>query len=417
MSYTAIQVDHVTKTFSRQTGGSSSFLERFLAIGRGASEEFNALDDVAFDVMAGETVGILGHNGSGKSTMLKAISGTIRPTKGAVRVRGSMSALLELGAGFHPDLTGRENVYLNGSILGFSKQQIDEMIDDIIDFSEIPNFIDSQVKNYSSGMFARLGFAVAVNLKPDVLLIDEVLAVGDEAFQRKCLERVRGFQRDGRTIVLVTHSPDMVRLFCDKCVVLDSGKMIYFGEPHDGVVAYRDALEARTGIRHGDGSPTELDRADNAAVKLTSVTVSPPEGGESSFTPGDSLEVTVRYVASQPLESMRLAMWLFSHDGIMVSAVTSASLNPNGEDLLDIKPGPGEVTIRIDDLPLLQGSFEVTIALQDVHETVEYDRQEAPSSFSVTSGSMQGGRVKLKTALRHSQPDTPDASKAAQPTG
>ncbi len=415
MSYTAIEVDNVTKTFSRQTGGSTSFLERFLAIGRGASEEFNALDNVAFDVMAGETIGILGHNGSGKSTMLKAISGTIRPTKGAVRVRGSMSALLELGAGFHPDLTGRENVYLNGSILGFSKQQIDEMIDDIIDFSEIPNFIDSQVKNYSSGMFARLGFAVAVNLKPDVLLIDEVLAVGDEAFQRKCLERVRGFQRDGRTIVLVTHSPDMVRLFCDKCVVLDSGKMIYFGEPHDGVVAYRDALEARTGVRHGDGTPTELDRAEGASVQLTSVTVSAPEGGESSFSPGDSVEVTVRYVAAEPLDSMRLAMWLFSHDGIMVSAVTSASLT--GEDLLNIRPGPGEVTIRIDDLPLLQGSFEVTIALQDVDETVEYDRQEAPTSFSVTSGSMQGGRVKLKTTLTHSQSPAPDSTKAAQPTG
>ncbi len=414
MSYVAIEVDHVTKTFSRQTGGSTSFLERFLAVGRGASEEFNALDDVAFEVMAGQTIGILGHNGSGKSTMLKAISGTIRPTEGAVRVRGSMSALLELGAGFHPDLTGRENVYLNGSILGFSKQQIDEMIDDIIDFSEIPDFIDSQVKHYSSGMFARLGFAVAVNLKPDVLLIDEVLAVGDEAFQRKCLERVRGFQRDGRTIVLVTHSPDMVRLFCDKCVVLDSGKMIYFGEPHDGVVAYRDALEARTGVRHGDGTPTELDRPAGAAVQLTSVTVAPPDGGESSFTPGDSLEVTIRYVASEALESMRLAMWLFSHDGIMVSNVTSASLT--GQDLMDIRPGPGQVTLRIDDLPLLQGSFEVTIALQDVHETIEYDRQEAPTSFSVTSGSTQGGRVRLKTTLTHTQPNTSPTDKAAQPT-
>ncbi len=379
-------------------------------MGRAQSEKFHALDDVAFDVQSGQTIGILGHNGSGKSTMLKIISGTIRPTEGAVRVRGSMSALLELVAGFHPDLTGRENVYLNGSILGFSKVQIDEMIDDIIDFSEIPNFIDSQVKNYSSGMFARLGFAVAVNLKPDVLLIDEVLAVGDEAFQRKCLERVRGFQRDGRTIVLVTHSPDMVRLFCDMCVVLDSGKMIYFGEPHDGVVAYRDALEARTGIRHGDGTPTELDVAPEKAVELIAVDVLASATGAESFTPGDSVTLSVRYLAQQAVDAMRLSTWIYSHDGILVSAFSTFDVN--GHDLHDIAPGPGEVLITFDDLPLLQGSFEVTVALQDVNETFEYDRQSAEASFSVTSGGTGGGRVRLKTTLTHSQKAAPSESAA-----
>ncbi len=401
MSYTAIEVDHVTKRFKRQTGGPGSFMERFLSVGRGSSVEFNALDDVAFDVAAGQTVGILGHNGSGKSTMLKCISGTIRPSEGAVRVRGSMSALLELGAGFHPDLTGRENVYLNGSILGFSKEQITEMIDDIIDFSEIPNFIDTQVKNYSSGMFARLGFAVAVNLKPDVLLIDEVLAVGDEAFQRKCLERVRGFQRDGRTIVLVTHSPDMVRLFCDKAVVLDSGKMIYCGEPHDGVVVYRDALEARTGIRHGDGTPTELNKNQRDTVSLVGVSVDPPADGGESHHPGQTIRIRVRFTSTESIPAIRLAIWLYSHDGIMVSNFSSADIL--GHDLLDIEPGVSEVEIVVDDLPLLQGSFEVTAALQDVQETFEYDRAEAPTSFSVTSGGTSSGRVRLKTSISHQQ--------------
>jgi ABC-2 type transport system ATP-binding protein len=413
MSYTAIEVDHVTKSFKRQIGGATSMLERFLAVGRGRTESFDALGDVAFDVQAGETVGILGHNGSGKSTMLKCISGTIRPTAGAVRVRGSMSALLELGAGFHPDLTGRENVYLNGSILGFSKAQIDQMIDDIIDFSEIPAFIDTQVKNYSSGMFARLGFAVAVNLKPDVLLIDEVLAVGDEAFQRKCLERVRGFQRDGRTIVLVTHSPDMVRLFCDRAVILDSGRMIYCGEPHDGVVVYRDSLEARTGIRHGDGSPTELEPANTSGAGLVAVTVDKPAHGGDSYHPGDTLRFRVRYSAAEAIPAMRLAIWIFSHDGILVSNFNGSDIT--GVDLLDIEPGIGEVTVTIDDLPLLQGSFEITAALQDVNETFEYDRAEAPTSFSVTSvGGAGAGRVRLKTSIEHTHIGAATTSQGAQ---
>ncbi len=413
MSYTAIEVDHVTKSFKRQTAGATSILERFLAVGRGRSESFDALHDVAFDVQAGETVGILGHNGSGKSTMLKCISGTIRPTDGAVRVRGSMSALLELGAGFHPDLTGRENVYLNGSILGFSKAQIDEMIDDIINFSEIPAFIDSQVKHYSSGMFARLGFAVAVNLKPDVLLIDEVLAVGDEAFQRKCLERVRGFQRDGRTIVLVTHSPDMVRLFCDRAVILDSGRMIYCGEPHEGVVVYRDSLEARTGVRHGDGSPTALNPASTSVASLVAVTVEKPVHGGDSYHPGDTLTFRVRYRAAESIPAMRLAIWIYSHDGILVSNFNGSDIT--GVDLMNIEPGIGEVTITVEDLPLLQGSFEITAALQDVNETFEYDRAEAPTSFSVTSvGGAGAGRVRLKTSIDHAQIGSAPTSQAAQ---
>ncbi len=399
MSYTAVEVDHVSKTFKRQTGVGNSVMERVLSIGRGNTETFHALDDVAFDVQAGETVGILGHNGSGKSTLLKIISGTIRPNAGAVRVRGSMSALLELGAGFHPDLTGRENVYMNGSILGFSRIQIDEMIADIIDFSEIPAFIDTQVKHYSSGMFARLGFAVAVNLKPDVLLIDEVLAVGDEAFQRKCLERIRGFQRDGRTIVIVTHSPDMVRLFCDKAIVLNSGKMIYEGEPGDGVVVYRDALEARTGIRHGDGVATELPAADRRPVEITSVAFDPPSSGADSFHPGDELVTRIRYVCRSSLDAVRLRVWLFSHDGLAIANISSADIA--GDDLRNLQPGVGEVVLRIADLPLLQGSFEITVALQDVDETVEYHRNQSPERFSVVSGGTAAGRIRLKTSLEH----------------
>ncbi len=411
-AYTAIEVDHVSKVFKRRTGAGNTLFERFLSIGSGTTEEFNALDDVAFDVKAGETVGILGHNGSGKSTMLKIISGTIRPNQGAVRVRGSMSALLELGAGFHPDLTGRENVYLNGSILGFSKLQIDQMMDDIIDFSEIPAFIDTQVKNYSSGMFARLGFAVAVNLKPDVLLIDEVLAVGDEAFQRKCLERIRGFQRDGRTILLVTHSPDMVRVFCDKAVVLNEGKMIYCGDPGDAVISYRDALEARTGVKHGDylGPAPEAMRA--PPIVVSSVEMDPPQGGREQYEPRDSLRFTINYAAGEAIReygAVRLRFILYSHDGILLANLTT--MDVSGKDIDMPEPGRGRFTVDIDRAPLMTGRYEVTVILQSVDETREFDRKENVLRFNVGGDGAPRGRVALDLSVGHS-PETTRATGA-----
>src|SRR5205085_4377797 len=178
-------------------------------------EDFWALRDITFDVPEGTTVGLLGHNGSGKSTLLKLIGGILRPTSGEIRRRGRLASLLELGGGLHPELTGRENVYLNASILGLSKKQIDARFDDIVAFAEMERFIDEQVKHYSSGMYVRLGFSVATNVDPEILLIDEVLAVGDENFQRKCLDRVKQFQRNGVTIAFVTHAPALVRRRCD----------------------------------------------------------------------------------------------------------------------------------------------------------------------------------------------------------
>ncbi|MCL4151441.1 UNVERIFIED_CONTAM: hypothetical protein GTU68_057959, partial [Idotea baltica] len=190
-------------------------------------------------IFEGETFGILGHNGSGKSTLLKVIAGTIRPTNGRVRTRGRLSALLELGAGFHPDLTGRENIFLNGSILGIPKPKIEEIFDDIVRFAELEEFINLQVKYYSSGMQGRLGFAVATNLEPDVLLIDEVLAVGDEAFQAKCMERVHRFRQLGRTMVLVSHGTEQVRQLCNRAAVMEKGHVLYVGDTDEAIEIYR----------------------------------------------------------------------------------------------------------------------------------------------------------------------------------
>ena len=196
---------------------------------------FKALDGVTFDVHQGETVALLGFNGSGKSTLLKLISGVLRPDGGRVRTRGRVAGLIEVGAGFHPDLTGRENVFLNGAILGMTKKQIEDAYDSIVDFSEIPDFMDTEVKFYSSGMFLRLAFAVAVHSDPEVFLIDEILAVGDEPFQRKCLDEIRGLSDQGKTLVIVSHDLNMVSDLCERGVLLDKGVKVADGPSKDVV--------------------------------------------------------------------------------------------------------------------------------------------------------------------------------------
>ena len=196
---------------------------------------FKALDDVTFDVHQGETVALLGFNGSGKSTLLKLISGVLRPDGGRVRTRGRVAGLIEVGAGFHPDLTGQENVFLNGAILGMTKKQIEDAYDSIVEFSEIPDFMDTEVKFYSSGMFLRLAFAVAVHSDPEVFLIDEILAVGDEPFQRKCLDEIRGLSDQGKTLVIVSHDLDMVSDLCERGVLLEKGVKVADGPSKDVV--------------------------------------------------------------------------------------------------------------------------------------------------------------------------------------
>src|SRR5580698_10420385 len=238
----AVDVKGVSKRFRLAHGRYNSIKERLIHGGRGPTEDFWALRDVAVEVREGETVGILGRNGSGKSTLLKCVCGVMQPTSGEVVVRGKLAGLLELGAGFQLDLTGRENIYLNGSLLGMTKKEVDKVFDDIVDFSELEEFIDGPVKFYSSGMYVRLGFAVAVNVDPDILVIDEVLAVGDERIQRKCIDRVKLFQRQGRTILLVTHSPDQVRSICDRALVLSHGDMVTETLPGEAVRIFREGL-------------------------------------------------------------------------------------------------------------------------------------------------------------------------------
>lgn len=288
---TAIQVENVSKHFLIRHD--KSLKERLLRTNKQAvSEEFLSLDSVSTTVSLGDTVGLIGHNGSGKSTLLKIIGGILEPTSGRVLRRGRLAALLELGAGFNQDLTGRENIFLNAAILGLSRAETSQYLDSIIAFSELEDFIDTQVKFYSSGMYVRLAFAVAVHVDPDVLLVDEVLAVGDEPFQRKCLTRISEFQKEGRTIVLVSHAADQIASVCNRAVVLDSGKVVHDGDVGLGIRVLRDTFDFREALR---AEKRGVDAAQRTPVEVRSLTVlNLDRDGLSGLTQvGDTLRVVV----------------------------------------------------------------------------------------------------------------------------
>jgi ABC-2 type transport system ATP-binding protein len=284
-----VRIDGVSKRFVLHKD--KSVKERLVNFrsSRAHREDFWALTDVDLTVHSGATLGLVGHNGSGKSTLLKIIGGIIQPSSGTVQRRGRLAALLELGAGFHPDLTGRENVYLNAAILGLTQSETNRHFDEIVAFSGIEEFIDTQVKFYSSGMFVRLAFAVAVHVDPDLLLVDEVLAVGDEPFQRKCMDKIAQFQREGRTIIVVSHSAQQIGELCDRVVVLEHGRVAFDGGPREGLQVLRQSFEteeeeASAGVVDGPGP------------RITSVRVTGDErDGAGRFTAGSDLKIEVRY--------------------------------------------------------------------------------------------------------------------------
>ena len=301
----AIEIDHISKRFRIFREKPSSLKRRVLG-GRIRAEDFWALRDIDFDVAQGESLALIGHNGSGKSTLLKVIAGILRPTEGSVRQRGRLAGLLELGAGFHPELTGRENVFLNASFLGLSRRDTARVYDDIVAFAELEEFMGTAVKFYSSGMLVRLGFACAVHVDPEVILIDEVLAVGDEHFQARCLDRVRTFQREGRTIVLVSHALDLVRQLCDQAVMLDHGLVHAIGDPDDVVREMRlTILKNDLEFAREEGSK-EIEIV-AARLLRDAVALNGP------LTPGDHLTLEVDLKGNEPIDDPVVSFAL--HDG------------------------------------------------------------------------------------------------------
>jgi ABC-2 type transport system ATP-binding protein len=414
----AIEIRHVSKHFRLSHEHYSSLKERMIHFGRIPYEDFVALDDIHADIEEGSTVGILGHNGSGKSTLLKCIAGILQPNEGEIITHGRLAALLELGAGFHPELTGRENIYMNASILGFAKRDIDRVFDEIVAFSELEKFIDMQVRHYSSGMYIRLGFAVAVNVDPDILLVDEVLAVGDESFQRKCLERVKRFQREGRTIVFVTHSPDLIRRTCDRGIVLDHGEMVGDEPPGEAVRTFRETL-----LRSGLSDPTiEAAEAAEAAgggheslshgarmealatnrVKITNVTIEHPGSlvGRNALLPDEAMTMRVSYFASVPTDDLLFGIAIHDEDGVLIFGSNTEVMGVK----VPVANGDGEVALEFDRVPLLDGTYLVTLAIQSSDEGTVHDWREQQFQFSVMNPERTAGRVALPLKVNFGTP-------------
>jgi len=354
VSEPAIEVADVSKRFRVYRDKPTSLKQRVLS-SRSKAEDFWALRDIALDVGEGSTFGLIGHNGSGKTTLLKCVAGILRPTSGTIRQRGRLAALLELGAGFHPELTGRENVYLNASFLGLSRKQTDAAFDHIVAFAELETFIDNEVKFYSSGMLVRLGFAVAVHVDPDVLLIDEVLAVGDEAFQAKCLDRIRAFQRDGRTIVIVTHALDTVIEICDRAAMLHHGVLHAIGMPSDVVREMRYVL---LGVTDPNFVPEEGTReAEIAEVQI----IRPNGSSEGAILRGDPMTIVIDVRQNEPLDDLDVDFAVL--DGATNHAVLDARTSRAGLDLgrFDKK----RVRFRIQGFPYEPGKYWVTVGLSN----------------------------------------------------
>jgi ABC-2 type transport system ATP-binding protein len=426
----AVDIVSVSKRFRLYHEKYTSLKERIIHLGKIPYDEFWALKNIDLEIKEGETIGLLGHNGSGKSTLLKCIAGILMPTSGEIRTVGRLAALLELGAGFHPDLTGRENVFMNASILGMSNKEIERRFDEIVGFAELERFIDNQVKYYSSGMYVRLGFAVAVNMEPDILLVDEVLAVGDELFQRKCIDRVKQFQREGRTIVFVTHGADMVRQICDRAAVLDDGDMVALGTPGEAVRTYREHLLQRrryhdieelgldeldgissNGDRRGEDesalSPVERGRRHeqkrNLKIKITGVTFEPDLG--RPFEPGDELTIRIHYDAPEPMEDVLVGITVYDMQGIVVFATNTQWLNADVPTL----SGKGSVAFSFDPIQLGDGTFPVTVGLVSNDTSRVYDWREQGFSFEVLNPHRTAGLMYIPNRVTFTSAETQES--------
>jgi len=390
-SPTVVRVRDVSKRFVIHKD--KSLKERLVNAGRSRRhrEDFWALRDVDLDIHAGTTVGLIGPNGSGKSTLLKTIGGILQPTSGTVERRGRLAALLELGAGFHPDLTGRENVYLNASILGLSQAQTDEYFDAIVDFSGIERFIDTQVKFYSSGMYVRLAFAVAVHVDPDVLLVDEVLAVGDEPFQRKCLDRIRSFQKEGRTIVLVTHALDQVVDLCDRAVVLEAGRVVVDGDPRLAARTLREDFEvARQAEQKVEQAAEPHRQATVTAVRL----LGSDGSAVKEVAPGDDLRVQVDIEAVGTLEDWVLGIGIDTPSGQSIYGTNTQLMGTR----MDSLRGRGTFEVRLRNVNLGGGQYQVHGALA-VWAGPEIHRLPQAAAFTVESDGRSIGFIGADPSL------------------
>ncbi|HXE80964.1 MAG TPA: ABC transporter ATP-binding protein [Vicinamibacterales bacterium] len=418
----AIEAVNVTKVYRRWTHKrqfatlKSALLSRSMIRALRPDETFPALKNVSFNVPRGSTYGIIGRNGSGKSTMLKCVAGISKPTSGHVTVRGRISALIELGAGFHPEISGRENVFINGIMLGLSKREIARRFDEIVDFAELRDFIDAPVKTYSSGMYMRLGFAVAIHVDPDVLLVDEVLAVGDEGFTHKCLDKFAEFRRRGKTILIVTHSLPLVERFCDEALWIDAGEVRAIGDTRRVVGAYVTdvgqseeaalaAEDARTRARvssqaaheapqqpeepaaaEGQAAPADMFRSSEGRwgtreIEITGVTLCGLDGEPRHlFQTGDPMVVRMQVRAPRSMTDFVFGVAIFNADGVCCYGTNTDIEELAGREFT----GDGEVRFIVDRLDLIEGTYKVDVAVHN-KDGYPYDYHRLLYTFRVKS--------------------------------
>lgn len=383
----AISINNVSKQFrvfsDRKTNLKELFTDRRR---KNRADEFRALDGVSFDIPKGVTFGLIGHNGSGKSTLLKLIAGIHRPTSGEIVSSGRISAMLELGAGFHPELSGRENIYLNGSILGLSRKQINDSIDTIIEFSGLRDFIDTPVKVYSSGMFVRLGFAIAVNLDPEILVIDEVIAVGDEEFQRKCFDHLYDLRRKGVTIILVSHSLGLMAELCDQVAWLDHGRLKGVGDARELTDAYLASVnEKEAAARDHESNEftddvAERGRRGSGQIKVSGVDILDGDGNRVPFaTAAKPATFRVHYEASEAVPTASFGISVDHDGGFHICDANSGHVR--GGD--PVPAGVGYIDLKLAEFPLLPGNYDLTTLVS--HQAHIFEIRERAFSLTVRS--------------------------------
>ena len=379
-----VEVEHIWKTFQIPHEKRTTFFENLMGMMRPNNyETFSVLKDISFQVEAGECVGIIGDNGSGKSTLLKIIANILRASKGKVRVKGKMTPFLELGVGFHPDMTARENIGVYGTIMGLSRREIDERIDDVIDFAGLYKFEDTKLKNLSSGMQVRLAFSTAIQTDPDVLLVDEVLAVGDMEFQQKCFDVFNRYRKEGVTILFVSHDLGAVRRFCDRTLLLGGGEQRAFGETGEILDKYvyganEGSLDGKVAVEK-ETMPAEPKRWGDKKVSITDVKFLDKFGRESGrFSSFDPMTIRIFYSAPAMIRDPVFGVALYSEQDQHLYGTNTELKNIT----IDQIEGDGYIDLQIERIPMLSGRFLLTVAVHP-HEGKAYDWIDKQYSFEV----------------------------------
>src|SRR6202162_344685 len=376
--------------------------------GRKKSAQMWALRNVSFQVNEGEALGIVGHNGAGKTTILKILSGITTPTAGEITIRGRLAALVEVSSGFHPELTGIENVYLHGAMLGMRRSEIRQKLDSIIEFSGVGRYIEVPVKRYSSGMFVRLGFAIAAHLDPDILLLDEVLAVGDAAFQAKCLERIAELRKDGRTLVFISHDLAAVYRLCDRALLLSHGSILSDGPPRQVIDEYQQMTFAEEGMSEDE----DRDNDNGVPARGTGISFSAPESPEGIRT-GYPLVARLAYKAFKSVPDAVLRVSIYFPGGLLCCQATTESLSGS----LQLEPGTGIIEFQCPTLPVVPGLYRVDLAIES--KGLEIDVQQRCAALRVEPGKIAYGDFLIENTWKITgtltQPHDPVESRASSP--